>query len=97
MNPVRDDEPLENGYGSKTAPGDNLFNDFIQGDAAGAVVLAQARGERTYRDPGRLAMADGASPLPFSNVAVIESPPGSDVELLGFRALHRATFWLVPR
>jgi GNAT superfamily N-acetyltransferase len=82
MNPVPDDEALENGYGAKTVSGDNLFNDFIQGDAVGAVALAEARGEPTYRDPGRLAMADGASPLPFSNLAVIESPPGSGVESL---------------
>ena len=79
---MTDDDALENGYGSKTVPGDNLFNDFIQGEAVSAVVLADARGERTYRDPGRLAMADGASPLPFSNVAVIESPPDSEVESL---------------
>jgi len=82
MNPVADDEPLANGYGPKTVPGDTLFNDYVQGDAVGAVVLAEARGERTFRDPGRLAMADGASPLPFSNVAVIESPPGADIESL---------------
>jgi len=82
MNPVADDEPPDNGYGPKTVPGDTLFNDYVQGDAVGAVVLAEARGERTFRDPGRLAMADGASPLPFSNVAVIESPPGADIESL---------------
>jgi GNAT superfamily N-acetyltransferase len=83
MNPMPDSEALENGYGSGTVPGDNLFNDFIRGEAVSAVVLAEARGERTYRDPGRLAMADGASPLPFSNVAVIEQAPrGSDIESL---------------
>jgi hypothetical protein len=82
MNPMADDEPLENGYGAKTVPGDNLFNDFVQGEAASAIVLAEARGERTYRDPGRLAMTDAESPLPFSNLVVIESPPGADIEPL---------------
>jgi len=80
MNPMADDGALESGYGSKTVPGDNLFNDFIQGEAVSAVVLAEARGERTHRDPGRVAMADGASPMPFSNLAIIERPPGNDTE-----------------
>src|SRR5204862_7625277 len=75
MNPMPDDAPLESGYGPKTVPGDNLFNDFVQGEAVSAVELARARGERTSRDPGRIAMADGASPLPFSNLVVIERPP----------------------
>ena len=75
MNPMSDDEELETGYGPRTAPGDNLFNDFVRGEAISAVELARARGERTSRDPGRLAMADGASPLPFSNLVVIERPP----------------------
>jgi GNAT superfamily N-acetyltransferase len=82
MNPLADDEPLENGYGSDTLPGDNLFNDFIRGEAVSAVVLSEARGERTYRDPGRLAMADGASPMPFSNLVVIERPPRNDIDEL---------------
>ena len=79
---MADGDALENGYGAKTVPGDNLFNDFIQGEAVSAIVLAEARGERTFRDPGRLAMTDAASPLPFSNLIVIESPPGADVEPL---------------
>lgn len=73
-----DDDALEDGYGPKTVPGDNLFNDFVQGEAVSAVVLARARGERTYRDPGRLALADGESPLPFSNLVVVERPPRTD-------------------
>src|SRR3954467_5859832 len=78
MNSMPDGEALENGYGSETVAGDNLFNDFIQGEAVSAVVLAEARGERTHRDPGRVAMADGASPMPCANLAVIERPPGND-------------------
>jgi hypothetical protein len=75
---MADDEALENGYGPNTAPGDNLFNDFIQGEAVSAIALAAARGERTYRDPGRLTLADGESPMPFSNLAVVERPPRAD-------------------
>jgi GNAT superfamily N-acetyltransferase len=82
MNPMPDGEALESGYGSGTVPGDNLFNDFIQGEAVSAVVLAEARGERTYRDPGRLAMADASSPMPFSNLVVIERPPRNHTEAL---------------
>ena len=85
---MSDDEALPNGYGAKTVPGDNLFNDFIQGEAVSAIVLAEARGERTYRDPGRLAMTDAASALPFSNLIVIESPPGADIEPLVAEIRH---------
>jgi GNAT superfamily N-acetyltransferase len=73
-----DDEELGNGYGTATVPGDNLFNDFVRGEAVSAVALAHARGERTFRDPGRLAMTDAASPLPFSNLVVVERPPRTD-------------------
>ena len=67
-----------NGYGPNSDPGDTLFNDFIRGESVSAIVLADARGERTSRDPGRLTMTDGASPLPFSNLVVIERPPRAD-------------------
>ncbi len=77
---MADTEALENGYGANTKAGDNLFNDFIRGEAVSAIVLAEARGERTYRDPGRLAMADGASPMPFSNLVVLERPPRDDTD-----------------
>ncbi len=72
------DEAPENGYGPKTVAGDNLFNDFIRGEAASALVLAEARGERTFRDAGRLTMTDAASPLPFSNLVVLERPPRAE-------------------
>jgi hypothetical protein len=88
------DETLENGYGPETAAGDTLFNDFVRGEAVSAVVLGDARGERTYRDPGRLAMADGESPMPFSNLGVVERPPRADeieslvAEIRGFYRGH---------
>jgi GNAT superfamily N-acetyltransferase len=75
-------ERLPDGYGPDTVAGDTLFNDFIQGEAVSAVALARARHERTTRDTGRLTMTDGASPLPFSNLAVLERPLGGDAESL---------------
>jgi GNAT superfamily N-acetyltransferase len=91
MNPVPEGEAVENGYGPNSVPGDTLFNDFIGSEAVSAEVLARARGERTYRDRGRLTMVDGASPLPFSNVAVIERPPRAE-EVESFVAEIRAFY-----
>jgi hypothetical protein len=75
-------DALPDGYGPKTVARDTLFNDFIQGEAVSAVALAHARNERTSRDAGRLTLTDGESPLPFSNLAVLERPAGDDVESL---------------
>jgi GNAT superfamily N-acetyltransferase len=87
---MSDDAPA-NGYGPNRVAGDTLFNDFIQGESASAIALAEARGERAYRDPGRLTMTDGASPLPFSNLVVIERPPsagGIDALVSEIRAFY---------
>jgi GNAT superfamily N-acetyltransferase len=74
---MSDDMPAD-GYGPKSVAGDTVFNDFIRGESVSATALAEARGERTYRDPGRLTMTDAGSPLPFSNLVVIERPPRAD-------------------
>jgi ribosomal protein S18 acetylase RimI-like enzyme len=72
---MESDEVLESGYGPGAPPGDNLLNDFVQGEAAAFIELARARGELVYEDAEfALALTDGGSPTPFGNVAVLRRP-----------------------
>jgi hypothetical protein len=72
---VETDEDLETGYGPAAPSGDNLLNDFVQGEAAAFAELARARGERVVEDPEfALLLTDGGSPTPFGNVAVLRRP-----------------------
>lgn len=69
------DEILETGYGPATLPGDNLCNDFAQGEAAGFGALGAARGDRRLDDAEfDLMLADSDSPAPFGNVALMRRP-----------------------
>jgi hypothetical protein len=69
------DEELETGYGPGAPRGDNLLNDFVQGEAAAFSELARARGDRVAEDDEfGLMLTDGGSPTPFGNVAVLRRP-----------------------
>jgi hypothetical protein len=68
-------EQLETGYGATTPAGDNLHNDFAQGEAEAFGALARARGDRIgeFEEFG-LVLTDSGSPTPFGNVAVLRRP-----------------------
>lgn len=69
------DEELETGYGTTSPRGDNLHNDFAQGEADAFGGLAAARGDRVGEfDEFGLTLTDGGSPSPFGNVAVLRRP-----------------------
>jgi GNAT superfamily N-acetyltransferase len=69
------DEELESGNGPGAPKGDNLLNDFVQGEADAFAELARARGERVEEIAEfGLMLADGGSPTPFGNVAVLRRP-----------------------
>jgi hypothetical protein len=69
------DEVLESGYGPSAPPGDNLLNDFVQGEADAFVELARARGDRVEHDEEfAITMTDGGSPSLFANPAVLRRP-----------------------
>jgi len=73
------DEVLESGYGPDTPPGDNALNDFVQGEADAWKTLAIARGDRVAEDKELgLMLADGGSPSPFGNVALLRRPIRDD-------------------
>jgi len=69
-------DALETGYGTASPPGDNLLNDFVQENAASFAGFGTARGDRVGRIDGVVTLVDAASPLPFSNRAVLERPLG---------------------
>ena len=69
------DEPLESGYGAGAPRGDNLLNDFVQGNADSYAALALERGDRVVEDEDfGLMLSDGGSPSSFGNVAVTRRP-----------------------
>ena len=69
------DEELETGYGAGAPRGDNLLNDFVQGEADAFAELALERGDRVVEDDEfGLMLTDGGSPTPFGNVAVLRRP-----------------------
>jgi hypothetical protein len=69
------DEVLESGYGPDAPRGDNLLNDFVQGEAEAFAELGRARGDRVAENGEfGLMMADGASPSLFGNVVVLRRP-----------------------
>ena len=60
---VETDEVLESGYGPGAPRGDNLLNDFVQGEAEAFAELGRARGDRIEQDDEfALTMTDGGSP-----------------------------------
>jgi hypothetical protein len=74
LNGVTEDNPLESGYGSRTGPGDNLCNDFVQETATSFAGLAKARGDRVQNVDGVGTLWDAGSPLPFFNRATLHEP-----------------------
>ena len=69
------DEVLESGYGPGAPRGDNLLNDFVQGEAEAFAELGNARGDRIeHDDEFALTMTDGGSPTLFGNVVVLRRP-----------------------
>ena len=86
---VETDEELEDGCGPGAPRGDNLLNDFTQGEAEAYAELARARGERVVEDQRfGLMMSDGGSPTPFGNVVVARQPILSDKWPAAAHALH---------
>jgi hypothetical protein len=76
---VETDEVLETGYGPRTARGDNLTNDFAQGEADAFAALADARGDRALDDTELdLTLRDSGSGSPFGNVALVRRPLGEE-------------------
>src|SRR6187200_2342174 len=72
---VETDEVLESGFGPGAPRGDNLLNDFVQGEAEAFAELGRARGDRIeHDDEFELTMADGSSPTLFGNVVVLRRP-----------------------
>jgi hypothetical protein len=72
---MESDEVLETGYGPGAPPGDNLLNDFVQGEADAFAELGRARGARVEDDDEfGLMMTDGASASLFANPAVLRRP-----------------------
>lgn len=70
---------LEDGYGPGTPRGDNLLNDFAQGEGDAYAEIARARGDRVVEDERfDLMMTDGGSPTPFGNIVVPRRPLLSD-------------------
>lgn len=69
------DEVLETGNGPGTPRGDNLLNDFVQGEADAWKALSDARGDRIVEDERfGMMMADGASPSVFGNPVILRRP-----------------------
>ena len=69
------EEHLETGYGVAAPRGDNLHNDFAQGEAEAFCGLAAARGDRVGEfEEFSLTLTDSGSPTPFGNVAVLRRP-----------------------
>jgi hypothetical protein len=83
------DEVLESGYGPAAPRGDNLLNDFVQGEADAFAELARARDERVLEDEElALTMTDGGSPTPFGNVTVVRRPLGDGEWTEAARRMH---------
>jgi hypothetical protein len=86
---VETDEVLENGCGPGTPRGDNLLNDFVQGEAEAYAELALGRGERVLEDSTfGLMLSDGGSPSLFGNVAVLRRPLAGDEWPEAARRMH---------
>jgi hypothetical protein len=83
------DEVLESGYGPNAPRGDNLLNDFVQGEAEAFAELARARGDRVVEDDEfAVTLTDGGSPTPFGNVAVVRRPLRDDEWPAAARRMH---------
>jgi hypothetical protein len=87
--PMETDDVLESGYGPHAPRGDNLLNDFVQGEADAFAELARARGDRVHEDDEfALMLTDGGSPTPFGNVAVLRRPLRDDEWPTAARRMH---------
>jgi hypothetical protein len=92
---VETEEELETGYGATSPHGDNLHNDFAQGEANAFGSLAAARGDRVgeFEEFG-LVLTDSGSMSPFGNVAALRRPlrdsewPGAARVMHHFYAQH---------
>jgi hypothetical protein len=83
------DEALESGYGPDAPRGDNLLNDFAQGEAEAFAELGRARGDRVQEDDEfALMMSDGGSPTLFGNVVVLRRPLLEHEWPLAARTMH---------
>jgi GNAT superfamily N-acetyltransferase len=69
------DEVLEPGYGPRAPRGDNLLNEFVQGEADAFAELGHAAGSRVeHDDEFDLMLADGGSGSLFANPAILRRP-----------------------
>jgi hypothetical protein len=84
------DEVLETGCGPDTPRGDNLLNDFVQGEADAYAELALARADCVVEDSTfGLMLSDGGSASVFGNVAVLRRPLADTEWPAAARRMHQ--------